>query len=201
MQEVECGMEVIYLLLIWLICSRNIETERGKPLIWSCRKSLGTRLLFGWCFRVSTLCLGGLELTLRLTCACRKRWLIMGYKLSYTTGLLYAWSSCMQRGEWVWAVRHWVVLVQVKYCSKGGWVLYLKNQRLPRKEILSYSHSHKPNLPVITPLSLVHVLAYSSFLPPPLKPHCQCRVMGFVGAAVTLPSQLPYPHHLLCTIL
>ena len=26
-------------------------------------------------------------------CACRKRRLIMGYKLSYTTGLLYAWSS------------------------------------------------------------------------------------------------------------
>ena len=30
------------------------------------------------------------------SCACRKRRLIMGYKLSYTTGLLYAWSSCMQ---------------------------------------------------------------------------------------------------------
>ena len=29
-------------------------------------------------------------------CACRKRPLIMGYKLSYTTGLLHAWSSCMQ---------------------------------------------------------------------------------------------------------
>ena len=31
-------------------------------------------------------------------CSCRKRRLIVGYKLSYTTGLLYAWSSCMQRG-------------------------------------------------------------------------------------------------------
>ena len=29
-------------------------------------------------------------------CACCKRRLIMGYKLSYTTGSLYAWSSCMQ---------------------------------------------------------------------------------------------------------
>ena len=29
-------------------------------------------------------------------CACRKRRLIKGYKLSYTTGLLYAWPSCMQ---------------------------------------------------------------------------------------------------------
>ena len=29
-------------------------------------------------------------------CVCRKRRLIIGYKLSYTTGSLYAWSSCMQ---------------------------------------------------------------------------------------------------------
>ena len=57
-------------------------------------------------------------------CACRKRRLIMGYKLSYTTGLLYARSSCMQWGVWVWTVGHWVVLVQVIYCSKGGWVLF-----------------------------------------------------------------------------
>ena len=59
-------------------------------------------------------------------CACRKRRLIMGYKPSYTTGLLYAWSSCMQWGIWVWTVGHWVVLVQVIYCSKGGWVHFLK---------------------------------------------------------------------------
>ena len=50
----------------------------------------------------------------------------MGHKLSYTTGSLYAWSSCMQWGVWVWTVEHWVVLVQVIYCSKGGWVLFLK---------------------------------------------------------------------------
>ena len=60
------------------------------------------------------------------TWACRKRRLIMGYKLAYTTGLLYAWSSCMQWGVWVWTVRHWVVPDQVIYCSKGGWVLFLK---------------------------------------------------------------------------
>ena len=29
-------------------------------------------------------------------CKCRKRRLIIGYKLSYITDLLYAWSSCMQ---------------------------------------------------------------------------------------------------------
>ena len=28
-------------------------------------------------------------------CSCRKRHLIIGYKLFYTTSLLYAWSSCM----------------------------------------------------------------------------------------------------------
>ena len=43
----------------------------------------------------------------------RKRRLIKGYKLSSTTGLLYAWSSFMQWGVWVRAVGHWVVLVQV----------------------------------------------------------------------------------------
>ena len=39
---------------------------------------------------------GGSEFRNRFPCACRKRRLIMGYKLSYTTGLMYAWSSCMQ---------------------------------------------------------------------------------------------------------
>ena len=58
-------------------------------------------------------------------CTCRKRRLIIGYKLSYTTGLLYAWSSCMQYVVWVWTVGHSVVLVQVIYCSKGRWVLFL----------------------------------------------------------------------------
>ena len=66
-----------------------------------------------------TLWLGGLEFSQCLPFACHKRQLIMGYKLSYTTGLLYAWSSCMQWGVWVWEVGHWVVLVQVKYCSKS----------------------------------------------------------------------------------
>ena len=88
-------------------------------------------------------------------CACRKRRLTMGYKLSYTTGLLYAWSSCLQWGIWVWTFGHWVALVQVIYCSKGGWVLFLKKQRLHWEEIMSYSHSRKPDLPVThsSPLS------------------------------------------------
>ena len=66
---------------------------------------------------------------------------IMGYKLAYTTGLLYAWSSSMQWGVWVWTVWHWVVLVHLICCSKGGWVLFLKNQRYHSGEVLSCSHS------------------------------------------------------------
>ena len=81
-------------------------------------------------------------------CACRKRLLIMGYKLSYTTGLLYARSSCMQWGVWVRTVGHWVVLVQVIYRSEGGWVLFLKNQRHFWEEIMSCSHSCMPDLTV-----------------------------------------------------
>ena len=94
-------------------------------------------------------------------CACRKRRLIMGYKLSYTTGLLHTWSSCLQWGVWVWTVGHWVVLVQVIYCSKGGSVLFSKeptacrDQRSPWEKILSYSHSLKPDLSIThsSPLS------------------------------------------------
>ena len=86
-------------------------------------------------------------------CTCRKRRLIIGYKLSYTTGSLYAWSSCMQWGVLVWTVGHWVVQVQVIYCSTGGWVLlFNKNQRHPWEEIMSYSHCRKPDLPELTPL-------------------------------------------------
>ena len=89
------------------------------------------------------------------SCACRKRRPIMGYKLSYTTGLLYARSSCMQWVVRVWTVGHWVVLVQVIYCSKCGWDLFSKDQRHPEEEIMSYSHSRKLDL------------AYSSFFSSP----------------------------------
>ena len=33
--------------------------------------------------------------------------------------------SCIHWGVWVWTVRHWVVLVQVIYCSKGEWVIFV----------------------------------------------------------------------------
>ena len=77
-------------------------------------------------------------------CACLEKRLIMGYKLSYTTSLLYAG---MQWGVWVWTVGHWVVLVLLMYCSKGGWVLFLKE---PTASLTGNPglHSRKPDLPV-----------------------------------------------------
>ena len=53
---------------------------------------------------------------------------------------------------------------------------FLKNQRL-----LSYSHSRQPDLPVtqFTPFSAWLILLF--FFHPPLKPHCQDRVIGFVS--------------------
>ena len=111
-------------------------------------------------------------------CACRKRRIIMGYKLSYTTGLLYAWS-CMQWGIWVWAVWHWVVLVQVIYCSKGGWVRFLKNQRHPWEEIMSYSHSCKPDLPVTHSSPVRTWLSVLFFFSSPAKTTLSGQGYGF----------------------
>ena len=45
---------------------------------------------------VIPLWLGGQNSANVCPCECGKSRLIIGYKLSYTTGLLYAWSSCMQ---------------------------------------------------------------------------------------------------------
>ena len=126
-------------------------------------------------------------------CAWRNRRLTQGYKLSYTTGLLHAWPSCMQWGVWVRTVGHWVVLVQVIYCSKGGWVLFLKNHRHPWEEILSYSHSREPDLPVshFSPFSMwLSVLSYFSS-PAKTMPAWQAGLWVLLMAAVTLPSQLP----------
>ena len=124
----------------------------------------------------------------------------MGYKLSYTTGLLHAWSSCMLWPVWVWTVGHWVVLVQVIYCFKGGWVLFLKNQLHPWGENLSYSRSRKPDLSAThsSPFSIWLSVIY--FFPQPLKPHCHDRVTSFVGGDGKIAMQLPYPH-LLCIVL
>ena len=98
--------------------------------------------------RISPCGLGDQSLAKVFPCACRKRRLIKSYRLSYTTGLLYAWPSCKQWGMRVWTVGHWVVLVQGIYCSTGGWVVFSINQWHPWGEILSYSHSRKPGLPI-----------------------------------------------------
>ena len=133
-------------------------------------------------------------------CACRKVRLIMGYKMSHTTGLLYAWSSCMQWGVWVQAVRHWVILVQVIY--KGGWVIFLKNQGHPWEEILSYSHSRKPDLPVTHSSPFSSWLSVLFFFPPLVKPHRQGRVMCFVGGSgnIAVATALPPSSFVYCII-
>ena len=46
---------------------------------------------------------------------------------------------------------------------------------------MSYSHSRKPDLPVTYSSPLSIWLSVLFFFSPPLKPHCQGRVMGFVG--------------------
>ena len=46
---------------------------------------------------------------------------------------------------------------------------------------MSYSHSRKPVLPVTHSSPLSTWLSVLFFFPPPLKPRCQGRVMGFVG--------------------
>ena len=133
--------------------------------------------------------------------ACRKRRLIMGYKLSYTTGLLYAWSSCMQWGVWVWTIGHWVVLVQVIHCSKGGWVLFLNSQWYPWEEIMSYSHRRKSDIPVThsSPLSTWLSILFFFFFPVKTT---QGRFMGFVGGGdnIAIATALPPSSFMYCIV-
>ena len=134
-------------------------------------------------------------------CVCHKRRLTRGCKLSYTTGLLHAWPSCMLCGVWVRTVGHWVVLVQVIYCSKGGWVIFFKNQRHPWEEILSYSHNRKPHLPIthFSPFSML--LSVLFFFSSPLKPRYQGRAMGFVDGSSSIVITIALPPFILCIVL
>ena len=75
----------------------------------------------------------GLEFSQRLPLCVGKSRLIKGYELSYATGSLNAGSSCIRWGVWVWTVGHWVVPVQVIYCSIGGWVLLKKKNGFPER--------------------------------------------------------------------
>ena len=108
--------------LIWLGSLKFYHFHYFKKLILQGRERMGAT----YPFHFSPCGLADQNSANVCPCACRKRWQTKGYKLSYTTGLLLAWPSCMQWGVWVWKVGHWVVLVQVIYCSKGGSVLFFK---------------------------------------------------------------------------
>ena len=108
----------------------NIHLSSFLVESWTVELTLWSSPIMALC----TMWFGGIEFSQHLPCACRKRRLIMGYKLSYTTGLLHAWSPCIivacSFGSWALGPR-----------SKGGWVLFIKNQWHPWEEIPSYRHS------------------------------------------------------------
>ena len=134
-------------------------------------------------------------------CACRKRRLIMGRELSYTTGLLHAWPSFMQSSVCVWTVDLWVVLVQVIYCFKSDEFFFLTSEWHPWGEILSYSYSRKPDLPVTHSSPFSTWVSVLFFFSSTAKTTLSGQGYMFCLVVVaTLPSQLPYPYHLLCVV-
>ena len=68
---------------------------------------------------------------------------------------------------------------------------------------MSYSHSRMPDLPVThsSPLS-TWLSVLLNFFPPPLKPHCQGRVMGFVGGGgnIAITTALPPSSFVYCIV-
>ena len=85
-----------------------------------------------------------------------------------------------------------MVLVQVIYCSKGGGVIFLKEPAASLRgdpELQAYIHSRKPDLPVS------HSSPFSSWLS---NHNITAGLWVLLVAVVPLPSQLDYPHHLLC---
>ena len=58
---------------------------------------------------------------------------------------------------------------------------------------MSYCHSHKPDLPVTHSSPLSSWVSVVFFFPPSQKPHCQGRVMGFVGGGgnIAIATALP----------
>ena len=139
-----------------------------------------------------------------LLCVCLLRdanhMLTMGYKLSHTTGLLHASPSCMQWGAWVWTIEHLVVLVQVIYCSKGGWVIFLKNQYIPERRSWITASVVSQIFLYLTSLPAVRGLAYSTFFPTQQNHTVRAGLWVLLVAVVTLPSQLQYPI-ILCIVL
>ena len=99
----------------------------------------------------------------------------------------------MQWGIWVWTFGHWLVLVQVIYCTNGRWVFFFfRELTTPWEEILSCGHSHKADLS-ITQSSLFSMWLSCSFFAPWLKPCFQSRVMSFVGVGgnIAISTTLP----------
>ena len=70
---------------------------------------------------------------------------------------------------------------------------FLKKKWHPFEEIMSNSHSRKPDLPVTHSSPLSTWLSVLFFFAPPLKPRCQGRVMGFVGGGgnIELATAIP----------
>ena len=134
-------------------------------------------------------------------CTCRKRRLIMLYILSYTTGLLYAWSSCMQWGVWVWTVGR--LVNYPGYGNIGGWDLFIKGQTasLRGDPELQAQSSARASLKLTPCTPYGTSITYSSFLPPPGKPLVKAGLWVLLLAAVTLESKLPDHHHFVYCIL
>ena len=80
-------------------------------------------------------------------------------------------------------------------------LLFSKNQRHYWEEVLSYSHSRKPNLPVTHSSPFSKWLIILLFLILSCKNHgVRAGLWILLVEAVTLPSQLLYPHHSFCIV-
>ena len=133
-------------------------------------------------------------------CVCHKRWLIIRYKLFYTTGLLYAgllyaWSSFMQWGLWVWTVGHLVVLVQVIFYFKDRLVLlYLRTNGIPERRSWVTATVLSP-IAHSSPFSMwLNILLFFF----PAKTMLSGQVYGF--CTITLPWHLPLSYFVYCIV-
>ena len=151
------------------------------------------------------------EIRIQPMCVCDTPWcvsqrrLIMGYKLSYMYHRLTAFMVFLH------AVRRMSLDSWALGCPGSGNILFqrrmsslfLKKQWHPLGEIQSYSHSRKPDLLVThsSPFSTTLSILLFFFRPTPVKPHCQGRVMGFVGGGgnIAIATALP-PSFVYCIV-
>ena len=124
-------------------------------------------------------------------CACRKRRLIKGYKLSYTTGFIV----CL---AFLHAVRRMSLDSWALGCPGSGNILFQRRMSsffsrtngIPERRS-RVTACRKPDLPV-THSSPFSTWLSAIFFPAALKPRCQGRVMGFFGDGVNIAIALPY---------